>query len=104
MTKKILILTLTAMMLSIAPVVMAQDVQKVVPIETEQQAVSISVTESTLHIKNAEQQVLEVYNLAGVKVITQKIDGNDKAIDLSNLPKGCYIIKVGNTARKVYLK
>lgn len=104
MTKKILILTLTAMMLSIAPVVMAQDVQKVVPIESEQPAVSISVTESTLHIKNAAQQVLEVYNLAGVKVITQKIDSNDKAIDLNNLPKGCYIIKVGNTARKVYLK
>lgn len=91
------------MMLSIAPAVMAQDVQKA-PIEAEQPAVAITVTESTLHIKNAAGQVLEVYNLAGVKVITQKIDSADKAIELSSLPKGCYIIKVGNTVRKIYLK
>ncbi len=80
----------------------AQDVQKT-PIETEQQAVTINVSESTLHIKNATSMILEVYNLAGVKVITQKIDSAEKAVELSSLPKGCYIIKVGKTVRKIYL-
>lgn len=111
MIRRILITMVTAMLLSTAPAVMAQDVQKnpvetqkQATAETELQAIAITVTESTLHIKNAAQQVVEVYNLAGVKVITQKIDSADKAIELSSLPKGCYIIKVGNTVRKVYLK
>ena len=91
------------MLLGFGQAAMAQDVQKA-PIETELQAVSIIVNESTIHIKNAEKQVLEIYNLAGVKVKTITIDSADKTIELNNLPKGCYILKVGKTARKCYLK
>lgn len=90
-------------MLSTAPSAFAQDDHKA-QIETEQQAVSITVSESCVHIKNAEKMVLEIYNLAGVKVSTQKIDSADKKIELENLPKGCYIIKVGKTVRKICLK
>ncbi len=103
MIKKLLLSLAVTMMLGIAQPVLAQDVQKD-PIETEQQAISITVTESSIHIKNAEKMVLEIYNLAGVKVSTQRIDSADKKIDLDHLPKGCYIIKVGKTVRKIYLK
>ena len=81
----------------------AQDIQRA-PIEQEVNAVTISVTESTVHIKNAEKQVLEIYNMAGVKVATFHIESNERAIDLSHLSKGCYILKVGKVARKVYLR
>ena len=103
MNKKTLIILALSTLLGFSQVAKAQDVQKA-PIETEQQAVVIIVNESTIHIKNAEKQVLEIYNLAGVKVSTIKIDSADKTIELSSLPKGCYILKVGKTARKCYLK
>lgn len=103
MNKKTLIILALSTLLGFSQVAVAQDVQKA-PIETEQQAVVIIVNESTIHIKNAEKQVLEIYNLAGVKVSTIKIDSADKTIELSSLPKGCYILKVGKTARKCYLK
>ncbi len=103
MIRKLLIFIMATVMLGVAPSAIAQDEQKT-QIETDQQAVTISVSESCVHIKNAEKMVLEIYNLAGVKVSTQKIDSADKKIELDNLPKGCYIIKVGKTARKIYLK
>lgn len=105
MNKKALIIFALSMLLGVGQAAMAQDVAQKAPIETEQQqAVVIIVNESTIHIKNAEKQVLEIYNLTGVKVSTIKIDSADKTIELSNLPKGCYILKVGKTARKCYLK
>jgi hypothetical protein len=105
MNKKSLIIFALTMLLGAGQAAIAQDVVQKAPIETEQQqAVVIIVNESTIHIKNAEKQVLEIYNLAGVKVSTIKIDSTDKTIELSSLPKGCYILKVGKTARKCYLK
>lgn len=102
MMRRLLISMMVAMMSVIVLPISAQDVAKT-SIETEQQAVSITVNVSSIHIKNAASMVLEVYNIAGVKVNTQKIDSSDKTIELNNLPKGCYIIKVGKTVRKIYL-
>lgn len=103
MIRKLLIFMTAIMMLGTVQPICAQDEQKA-QIEMEQQTVTITVSESCVHIKNAEKMVLEIYNLAGVKVSTQRIDSADKKIELENLPKGCYIIKVGKTARKICLK
>jgi len=103
MTKKILITLMFAISFSIGQTVMAQDVAKAT-IETEIQEVSITVNASTIHIKNADKMILEIYNLAGVKVSTMRIDSTDKTIELNSLPKGCYILKIGKTVRKCYLK
>ena len=48
--------------------------------------------------------VIEVYNLAGIRVASYKIDSADKTFDFSSFQKGCYILKIGNTVRKVSLK
>ena len=42
-------------------------------------------------------------NVAGVRIQSVKGEGSDKHLDL-NLKKGCYILKVGKTVRKVSLK
>jgi hypothetical protein len=47
--------------------------------------------------------MLFIYNVAGVRVMSLKIEGADKLIDL-NLPKGCYIVKVGKVVRKISIK
>jgi hypothetical protein len=100
MIKKILILIISLTM-GFAPEINAQDISKA-SIEAEVLPITISVYESTIHIKNAYQMNLEIYDLTGKKVAAYKIDSTDKTID-SNLPKGCYILKIGRIARKVFL-
>ncbi len=103
MIKKILILTIGTFMLFSTTEVRAQDISRA-PIESEQQQVSVSVTESTIYLKNADKKIVSVINMAGVEVIKFKCDSPSKTLDLGHLPKGCYIIKIGKVARKVYLR
>lgn len=72
-------------------------------IETEQQGPQISLIDNALHITGGAGMVLEIYNVAGVRVNCSKIDSQDKRVELS-LSKGCYIVKVGKTVRKISLK
>ena len=73
-------------------------------IEVEQQSAQISLTDNNvLHITGGAGQILEIYNVAGVKLSSTKIDSQEKRVDL-NLTKGCYIVKVGKTVRKISLK
>lgn len=67
------------------------------------QTVQICLVNGSLHITGGQGQVLEIYNVAGVRVMTARIDSYDKVIDI-NLSKGCYIVKVGKTARKISIK
>ena len=71
--------------------------------DTELSAVTLSVNGSKVHISGADGEVLEVYNLTGVKVATIRIDSNDKTLNL-NLQRGCYILKVGKVVRKVSIR
>ena len=72
-------------------------------VENDFQTVSISVSESVLHIANANGMTLEIFKVAGVKVMSIKVEGQDKKYEL-NLPKGCYIVKVGKTVRKISIR
>lgn len=64
---------------------------------------NIIVNGRQVRVTNAEGQELEVYNLTGTCVATIRIDSEDKTVNL-NLPKGCYILKVGKIARKVSIR
>lgn len=67
------------------------------------QAIGISVSESILRVTGAGGQELYIYNVAGVRVMSIKVDGPDKRYEL-NLPKGCYIVKVGKIVRKISIR
>ncbi len=76
----------------------------------EQEGQDIEVNEITITFDNAQVQIsnasgknLEIYNLTGVRVATFRIDSDDKTLNL-NLPKGCYILKVGKVVRKVSIR
>ena len=98
-TLKVLLITVGLFM----PVaLMAQDVQQS-QIEMEQSQIAITVSGSTLRVKNAEGLVLEIFSLTGEKVYTQRIEGQSKSFDLANLQRGYYIIKIGKFTRKIYL-
>ena len=69
-------------------------------IEICDNAISVTVKGSVLHVFGASGKMLYVYNVAGVRVKSIRVEGDDKQINL-NLPKGCYIVKVGDMVRKV---
>lgn len=60
-------------------------------------------SQSVVRVVGAQGRVLEVYKVTGVGVDKIKIDSNDKRIEL-DLPKGCYILKVGKVVRKISIK
>lgn len=64
---------------------------------------AISVEGQSVHVVGANGQVLDVYNIVGVKIASVKVEGMDKRLDL-NLQKGCYILKIGKVVRKVSVK
>lgn len=80
----------------------AQEMQQS-QVEMEQDQITISVVGNTLRVKNAEGLTLEIYNLTGGKEYTQHIESASKAINLSQLQPGYYIVKIGKFTRKVYL-
>ncbi len=73
-------------------------------IDNEPQQVTISVSgEGVLRVTGASGQTLYVYNITGVRVLSVKVDGSDKSYNL-NLSKGCYIVKVSKTVRKISIR
>ncbi len=72
-------------------------------VEEELTPISITANGTQVHITNAAGKTLEIYNLAGVRVGTFKIDSDDTTLNI-NLSKGCYILKVDKVVRKVSIK
>ncbi|MBQ9636806.1 MAG: T9SS type A sorting domain-containing protein [Prevotella sp.] len=62
--------------------------------------VTITVSGQWVTISGAQGQTLEVVSLTGRSVMTVKIESPAQRIEL-NVPKGCYILKVGKMVRKV---
>lgn len=103
MTKQILTIFLSIFLFSGTPL-LAHATAAVEIIENEpEQQVGIYVSGTSLRVTGAEGQTLQVYNVAGVRVFTAKVDSDDKRYDL-NLRKGCYIVKVGKTVRKISIR
>lgn len=72
-------------------------------IEMSASGIQLSVNGGNVHIVGANGEVMEVFNLTGAKVATFRIDSSDKTFAL-NLPKGCYLIKVGKIVRKISIQ
>ena len=96
--KKIFIISLTLAM-AFAPMSMQAQSERE-SIEMSVSGISLSINGGNVHIIGANGEVMEVFNLTGSKVATIRIDSNDKTFAL-NLPKGCYLIKVGKIVRKI---
>lgn len=89
------------MVIASPPVVRANTVINL--IDNDFQNITISVTESAIRVSGAAGQMLSVYNVAGIRIAFVKVESTDKHFDF-NLPKGCYIVKVGKIVRKIAIK
>ncbi len=56
-----------------------------------------------IRLVGANGETLEVFNLTGVKVAQIQVDSSEKTITL-DVSKGCYILKVNNIVRKVFIQ
>lgn len=71
--------------------------------QIDEQVPQLNVDGNTVNVQGATGLTLEVVSLTGRAVATYKIEGPAQRIEL-NLPKGCYILKVGKVARKVTVR
>lgn len=102
MIRKLLIIPFVAVVLFAMPSVSHAETAIEI-IDNEYQNISISVNSSTIHVTGANGQTLHIYNVAGVRVMSIKIEGADRHYEL-NIPKGCYIAKVGKVVKKISIK
>ena len=104
MTKYILTTIMMALLTLCAPVqVRANAAIEIIENDLQLTAANITVNGGSIRVSGANGKIMYVYNLAGVRIHSIKVEGADRTYDL-NLSKGCYIIKVGTTVRKVSLK
>jgi hypothetical protein len=93
-----------AMTLSLAVPVLTLASEMAAPeFATEQSEPVISVQQSSVTVTGAAGQTLEVVSLTGKSVMSVRIDSPSQRIEL-NVPKGCYILKVGKVVRKVTIR
>lgn len=71
--------------------------------ESQDGVVTISFSQGTLYVTGGEGMTLEVVSLTGNKVMEQQVDSPAQKFEL-NIPKGCYIVKVGKVVRKVSIR
>lgn len=65
--------------------------------------VEVAYSDGVLQVTGAEGQVVEVVSLTGKRVLSIEVTSSVQKIEL-NIPKGCYIVKVGNVVRKVSVR
>lgn len=99
MIRNILKIILPLFLLLCVPV-NTQAAKAVEIIEADFQDITITLKDNVLHVAGASGEMLYVYNLTGVRVMSVRIEGADRQFEL-NLPKGCYIVKVGKVVRKI---
>ena len=84
-----------------SPMVMESSMGVAEQVEQER-TVTLSLEGNHVLVNGANGMVLEVVSLTGRHVATIKIESPAQRVEL-NLPKGCYILKVGKVVRKVTL-
>ncbi len=102
MKKPIFILAFSALCLMGLPL-NSFAVNSVEILEQNNPDITINVFQSVLHVTGADGLTLHIYNATGVEVKSLKVEGSDRRYQL-NLPKGCYIVKVGNFVRRILVK
>ena len=70
--------------------------------QTIEEDINIAINGRTVTISGAQGQTMEIVSLTGRKLMSVRIDSPAQRIEL-NVPKGCYILKIGKFVRKVSL-
>lgn len=104
MTKRLhIIIVVVGLMMGIVPLsIHASEMDFIVMEQTESQ-ISVSVNGQIVYVNGAQGEILEVVSLTGRQIMSVKIENSAQRVEL-NVPKGCYILKVGKVVRKIQLR
>lgn len=98
-----LFIIVTSLLLSF-PAIASEDSFQQRVTQTEPAPIEISAYDSCIHVKNAPiGSVLEIYSVVGIKVKEIKIKESNGEYPV-NIPKGYYIIRIGETVRKIVIR
>ena len=101
MKKKILLIPVLLAMLLVAPACLNAAGVAMPGIEQmNDDEVSITVQGQTVTVNGGQGMTLEVVSLTGRRIKTVKIEIPAQKVEL-NIPKGCYILKIGKVVRKI---
>lgn len=103
MTKRLLIISLTGLLTVFAPQQSQASELEFAAVEQADEQVEVSVEGQTAYVTGAQGKELIVVSLTGRQLLKVKIDGAAQRIEL-NIPKGCYILKVGKVVRKIQVR
>lgn len=82
----------------------AQRSEKTVITVTQDGSVSIYQKGTILQLQNATVgEKIQVLSIVGVRVFEKRIESSNQEFQL-DLPKGYYIVKIGNVVRKISIK
>ena len=104
MVKRLLIFSFASLLMFTAPAyVSAAEMELAAAEEQVEEQILVSVEKQTVCVTGAQGSTLEVVSLTGRRVMSVKIDSPAQRIEL-NVPKGCYILKVGKVVRKIQVR
>lgn len=90
----------SAMLMAFPITTYATDMQMTAIEQSLDEDISIGVDGQSVSISGAQGQILEVVSLTGRRILSIKIESPAQRVEL-NIPKGCYILKIGKVVRKV---
>ena len=100
MTKRLLISIFSGLLTIVVPLTTQASEMESVAAEQIDNQVGISVSGQTVYVTGAQGETFEVVSLTGRLVMSVKIENPNQRVEL-NIPKGCYILKVGKVVRKI---
>ena len=63
--------------------------------------ISLHPENGAIHVQHASGELISIYNAAGHMIHSAKVELNNETISLNSLPRGIYIIHVGDKTAKV---
>ncbi|MCH5311952.1 MAG: T9SS type A sorting domain-containing protein [Prevotella sp.] len=83
-----------------ATAILSDPIMNFMPDDTN---IRMEMEQNAVSVYGAQGQMLEVVSITGKQVLRVKIDSASQRIEL-NVPKGCYILKIGSVVRKVSIR
>jgi hypothetical protein len=103
MTKRLLIFSLAGLLVTVSPTAALAAEMELAAVEQADSQIGISISGAIVSITGAQGETLEVVSLTGRQVMAVKIDSPAQRVEL-NVPKGCYILKIGKVVRKIQVR
>jgi hypothetical protein len=103
MKRKLLILSVAGLLTAMIPSAAQASEMNFAASEQVDEQIEVSVEGQTVNVTGAMGKQLIVVSLTGRQVLAVKIENPAQRVDL-NIPKGCYILKIGKVVRKIQVR